>query len=251
MVYLSSQSGCAQACRFCHLTATKQTRHEHATVDELVRQAKQVLDHYDQNAPPASIVHYNFMARGEPLDNPNLLAGGEELMRRLAHEAQGRGLFPRALVSTIMPTSFAGKTLQEVFPVHHPEIYYSIYSMDSEFRRKWVPRALPAEESLSLLKEWQYLTNKIPKLHYCFIEGHNDRSEDINRICDAVSDFGLRVNVNLIRYNSHSDEYGQEPALPVIQRNAQIFAERLPQARVQIVTRIGYDVNASCGMFVQ
>lgn len=251
VVYLSSQSGCAQACRFCHLTATGQTRHQQATVDELLRQARQVLAYYDAEAPPAEILHYNFMARGEPLDNPSIVNRGDELLRRLSEEGRRRGLFTRSLFSTILPASFRGHTLQEVFPVLHPEIYYSIYSMDPIFRRRWLPRALPPEESLALLQQWQYLTAKIPKLHYCFIEGENDDEAAVRRICEAVNDFRLRVNVNLIRYNPHSEKQGREPAFDVIQRNARIFAEELPLARVQVVTRIGYDVNASCGMFVE
>src|SRR5262249_56151998 len=46
VVYLSSQTGCAQACRMCHLTATGQTHLRDATFRELIEQAQTALDHY-------------------------------------------------------------------------------------------------------------------------------------------------------------------------------------------------------------
>jgi hypothetical protein len=35
----------------------------------------------------------------------------------------------------------------------------------------------------------------------------------------------------------------------VIQRNAAIYRSRLPNARVGVIPRVGFDVAASCGMF--
>src|ERR1700733_7437694 len=67
VVYLSAQSGCAQGCRMCHLTATGQTGLQDATFSEMIDQARVVLDHYQREAEPARTVHFNFMARGEPL----------------------------------------------------------------------------------------------------------------------------------------------------------------------------------------
>ncbi len=251
VVYLSSQTGCAQACRMCHLTATGQVKLENASVGDLVEQARKVLSWYDENGPNAKVVHFNFMARGEPLDNSQILSNGEELLSRLAEEARARDLFPKFQISTIIPTSFKGQALTDVFPVIHPEIYYSIYNMNPAFRRRWLPRALPAEHGLALLKDWQYLTSKIPKLHYAFIEGENDGEDVVRAICDAVNDLALRVNVNIVRYNPYSEKFGREPSYEVIVRNAEIFKEYLPHARVQIKPRLGFDVNASCGMFVE
>lgn len=37
--YLSSQSGCKQACRFCHLTATKQTSLIDVPIADILNQA--------------------------------------------------------------------------------------------------------------------------------------------------------------------------------------------------------------------
>src|SRR3954463_15536115 len=61
VVYLSSQTGCAQGCRMCHLTATGQTRLRDATFSEIIEQARIVLDHYRREAEPARTVHFNFM----------------------------------------------------------------------------------------------------------------------------------------------------------------------------------------------
>src|SRR6476659_11053086 len=61
VVYLSSQTGCAQGCRMCHLTATGQTRLRDVTFGEVIEQAKTVLDHYRSAGEPARTVHLNFM----------------------------------------------------------------------------------------------------------------------------------------------------------------------------------------------
>src|SRR5437588_161667 len=71
VVYLSSQTGCNQGCRMCHLTATGQTRLRDVTHEEFLEQADTALDHYRRQAS-AQAVHFNFMARGEPLVNPVL-----------------------------------------------------------------------------------------------------------------------------------------------------------------------------------
>src|SRR3954462_640497 len=62
VVYVSSQTGCAQGCRMSPLTATGPTRLRDATVGEMIDQAKVVLDHYRREGPPARRVHFNFMA---------------------------------------------------------------------------------------------------------------------------------------------------------------------------------------------
>src|SRR5262245_27843350 len=62
VVYLSSQTGCDQGCRMCHLTATNQTRLRDVTHEEFLHQADTVLDYYQREAPPAPSVHFNFMA---------------------------------------------------------------------------------------------------------------------------------------------------------------------------------------------
>src|SRR5688500_3158158 len=62
VVYLSSQTGCSQACRMCYLTATGQTELRNVRHEEFLEQADTVLEHYRRETQPARSVHFNFMA---------------------------------------------------------------------------------------------------------------------------------------------------------------------------------------------
>jgi adenine C2-methylase RlmN of 23S rRNA A2503 and tRNA A37 len=250
VVYLSSQTGCAQGCRMCHLTATGQTRLRDATFGEMIEQARTVLDHYRREAAPARCVHFNFMARGEPLANKALLSDADGLLGKLSRLAVALGLRPRHLVSTIFPRELAGRPLEDLFVTHHPDIFYSVYSMSDRFRRSWLPKALPAGEALDRLASWQRHTNKFVTLHHAYIAGENDAEGDVHAICDALEERGLLAHVFIVRYNPHDPaRHGVEPPESVIERNAAIYRTRLPHARVSVIARVGFDVAASCGMF--
>src|SRR5690348_4587472 len=119
VVYLSSQTGCDQGCRMCHLTATGQTSLRDVTYEEFLQQAETVLDHYRRKAPPARSVHFNFMARGEPLANAVLLEHADELLGELAHRAVALDVRPRYLVSSIFPKELGDHLLEDIFLVHH------------------------------------------------------------------------------------------------------------------------------------
>ncbi len=250
VVYLSSQTGCAQGCRMCHLTATGQTRLRDATVGEMVEQARTVLHHYRREGPPARTVHFNFMARGEPLASRVLLADADRLLGELSRLAVALGLRPRHLISTIYPRELGDRRLEDIFVTHHPDLHYSIYSMSDRFRRRWLPKALPAEAALDRLTSWQRSTQKIVTLHHAYIAGENDAEGDVHAICDALEERGLMTHVNIVRYNPYdTSRHGVEPSEEVIERNAAIYRSRLPNARVSVIARVGYDVAASCGMF--
>jgi adenine C2-methylase RlmN of 23S rRNA A2503 and tRNA A37 len=249
VVYLSSQTGCAQGCRMCHLTATGQTRLLDSTIGEMIDQAKTVLDHYRREAQPARFVHFNFMARGEPLANRALLSDADGLLGELSKLAVALNLRPRHLISTIYPREL-DRPLEDIFVTHHPDIYYSVYSMSERFRRRWLPKALPAESALDRLASWQRSTHKIVALHHAYIAGENDSEGDVNAVCDALEERSMMVHVNIVRYNPFDpSRHGVEPSEEVIERNAAIYRERLPNARVSVIPRVGFDVAASCGMF--
>ena len=251
VAYLSSQTGCEQACKMCHLTAMKETRLVDVTPQQFVEQAKTVLQWYDHHEARADVVNFNFMARGEALVNPYLLSDSNSILSELQRLARERSLIPQFNISTIMPKTLAGKKLKDIFPGIQPEIYYSIYSVDEDFRKRWLPKSLPVEESLKMLVDWQEFSGKIPKIHFAFIENENDSIESVVAICDTINAAGLKVNVNIVRYNPFSERQGTEPSEEIIERNMHVMQELLPNARINLIKKVGFDVQASCGMFAK
>lgn len=254
IVYLSSQSGCAQSCRMCHLTATKQVDLVNATANDYLLQATHALEHYKSLNSPVDLLHFNYMARGEPLANPNIYEYQSRIFHGLDSIADLKYGIKKTkhLVSTIMPLSYHKSwRLSDVFDVYQPELYYSIYSVREAFRKRWLGKAHKPEVALRLFKEWQDDTGKIPKIHFAFIEGQNDSEEDVVAMCNMINDFGLKVNFNIVRYNPYSPNYGVESSEAVINRNVGIMVELLKPEKYRIVPKVGFDVKASCGMFVE
>lgn len=240
--YLSSQTGCAQACRMCHLTQTGQTRPRNATAEEFRQQALAVI-RYARDVGRFDEVSYNFMARGEALANPEV---DDSLLWNLYAIADDYGMRPRFKISTIFPRESWPIDLAQRFGMMQPDLYYSLYSTDPEFRKRWFPRSVDPFFALEALKRWQTYTHKIPKVHLALIKGENDDAQSVMDVCEAINLQRLRVDVNVVRYNP----YDSRTAEGDYERAARIFRSHLKGADVQIVNRVGFEAKASCGMFV-
>lgn len=251
--YLSSHTGCSYSCRFCHLTATGQTTMRSLNMAQYLEQADQVLktylDRLMKGQKPAKTIHFNFMARGEALGNPIFVDQASELFRLLAVKADVLSLYSKFLVSTIMPYDFDGD-LKVVFAHPNAVPYYSLYSIDPQFRKRWLPKAMDPVMALEKLAAFQKETGREVVLHWAFIEGQNDKEQDVAKLLDLVESTGLQARFNLVRYNPHDQRHGQEPAEPVLQALFEQIQSRLTLPGSRIVPRVGRDVQASCGMFV-
>lgn len=253
IVYLSSHTGCNQTCRFCHLTATGQTSFEPVTTHGYLEQLEEVLHVVPESAKTASTVHINFMARGEPLLNPYLVRLPDTLYTGLSNGLAWYGYKNKKfLISTIMPEAFLAFKTKLSKVLTHPDshLYYSLYSVDPEFRKKWLPRAMDPYKALDLIAEYQQETNKEVTLHWAFIEGENDSVEMLHRTMKAVVDRGIKAKFNLVRYNPYSNKQGKEVSEEKLQHLFNIVQGYLIGSRNKIVPRVGYDVKASCGMFL-
>lgn len=251
--YLSSHTGCNRGCRFCHLTATGQLGFEPATMEDFLGQAGRVFSHYAERVRvgaelPARYVHFNFMARGEPLENPTVLTQGGRLLSGLGELAAQAGLLAKFNISTILPKTFRGD-LAGCFGYLSPTLYYSLYSVSDEFRSRWMPGAAPVGEGLRILRAYQDFSKKILKVHFALIEGENDGPDQIEALLDRLEQAGLLYEFNLVRYNPAGPEQGRESALSVRERVLNQFRGRVGPDRVKQIGRVGMDVFASCGTF--
>lgn len=254
--YLSSHTGCSQSCRFCHLTASRQTMMAPATLADYLAQADQVLATYQrrraEGLEAAERIHFNFMARGEALSNPHFVNDSQALFNALGEKAAAAGVPTPAkfLVSTIFPRDFQGD-LAQVLADERATPYYSLYSVNPRFRKRWLPKAIAAADALERLAAFQQATDRRVVLHWAFIQGENDSVADVEATLDAVEKSGLKAKFNLVRYNPHDDRQGVESDEAVLQDLFDRIAGRLGQEGSRIVPRVGYDVKASCGMFIE
>ena len=255
IVYLSSQNGCNKACRFCHLTQTGQTQFVDATLEEYLKQANYPIEHYKKllisGQKPSEKVNFNFMARGEVFSNKVVLENSSQLIDGLNEKIKGLNIESKFNFSTIGPTELSGKEFSEIFKDKKENImiYYSLYSVSPHFRKKWIPKALPVDDMMTKLKNWQDEGGEVA-LHWAFIEGVNDSKEDVEKIIEKLEQYSLKAKFNLVRYNPFSDSQGTESKEEVIQENFKILANYLNNPKSRIVPRVGFDVKASCGMFV-
>lgn len=257
IVYLSSHTGCNLSCRFCHLTATRQTMMTDSLLGDYTAQLESVLrtrlaslkDGFDPKK--LEKLHINFMARGEPLQNQALVYNSKELFKAL--ESKAHEFLPNLpihfLVSSILPKTL--KTpLASILTHENSWLYYSLYSMNPNFRKRWIPKALPPEIALDLCKKYQEQTNKRITLHWALISGQNDSDKDIDDILKAVSSRAINAKFNLVRYNPHDNRHGVETSEDRLNEIFNKIKNALGDESSRIVPRVGLDVKASCGMFL-
>lgn len=246
--YVSIQSGCNQGCRMCHLTKTKQTKFINATADDIIEQLKPVVEHYKKTVP-ANIVHINYMARGEFFDNPNV---NKEFLEKISAYLDDEGIGSHIhLISTIMPLSLNTSVINSdpigSLLTNRCRVYYSLYSTDPDWRRSWFPKAMSYTEALILLRLYSDKGGEV-RIHLPFIKGQNDCEEEVRNIVRAVRDSELKCKFNIVRYNDFDGTY-EESDYEHIMFLSNVISEY--GYSVKVVTKVGEDVAASCGMFVK
>lgn len=254
IAYLSSHSGCNKSCRFCHLTATKQTMMTSSTFNDYLEQADQVLNYYkektDLDNKTEKIINFNFMSRGEPLANPVILYDSKKLFDNLHDKVRELNLKPQFMLSSIIPEDF-DLDLSDIFSDSRATLYYSLYSTEEKFRKRWLPKAMNCFKALDKIAEFQSKTGREIALHWAFIEGNNDNIEQLHKTMISVKERGIKARFNLVRYNPYNERYGVEPDEIEIQKLFNIVQSYIPESNSRIVPRVGKDVKASCGMFIE
>jgi len=246
----------------CHLTQTGQTDMTQASLEDFIVQATISLEQAALSATSLNttpeVLHYNFMARGEPLMNDTIMQNWDDLSEQLisiAHE-HFPGIAVKFKISTIM-SGFFDEYAEEFlthgvdnlpFKNNKPEIYYSLYSMNHEFRKRWLPKADLPMEALRILSNYQRSGGKV-RIHGAFILGHNDDIDEIRKMLPTIKHF-LPDNptFNIVRYNPF-DEKSCETDEDMMQAIEQTIRDK--GFTVQVVERVGEDIKASCGQFVQ
>lgn len=254
IAYVSSHSGCKMGCRQCHLTQMGDVDFKHVDINTYNDQLKLALDHYKEYYSDKGITrcNINFMAKGEALANKYVVNSYSELYDVLNKTGESYGLKIKPNISTIMPNTIKEHKLIDIFKDKPVYIYYSLYSMEEGFRKKWLPNAMDYRLALDKLKEYQEKKNEVITFHWAYIAGENDNFDHVNKIANILASYNFNAKLNIVRFNPPPQISDKETSDDLIKSyfhllNSKAFNHN-PMS--YIVPRVGFDVAASCGMFI-
>jgi 23S rRNA (adenine2503-C2)-methyltransferase len=229
-VCISSQVGCAMACKFC-LTGI-QGLDRHLKTHEIVTQVLELR----KLAPLTNIV---FMGMGEPLHNFENVVKACEIML----DTDGMNFSKRKVtVSTsgLVPAIEAlGKRVDVSLAV-------SLNSSTDEQRSELMPvnKKWNIEALMKACREFPLASHRRITFEYVMIAGFNDSLEDAARVLKLVR--GIPSKINLIPFNEH-------PGAPHYKRpsdeTVKAFHRYLQDRGLTTTVRIsrGRDILAACG----
>ncbi len=230
---LSTQAGCALACRFCVTGFWGAGRN--LTAGEIVAQVLALRARQDR--PAADGLNLVFMGMGEPLHNVENLHGALEI---LFDQISWR----RITVSTV--GIIPGLEAMARWP-RRPQLAISLHAPDDQRRSELMPvnRKYPLADLLACLRQYPLAPKQRITFEYILIRGQNDALGEADALVDLLR--GLPAKVNLIPLNP--DPVLDAEMLPPTQAQVASFRDRLLSKGMMATVRKqrGDDVSAACG----
>lgn len=235
-VCLSSQVGCAMACRFCHTGLMGLKRH--LSADEIIEQYLKVKDwrqSLDQDRLPPNIV---FMGQGEPLHNFEALKTAITWLI----DPHGGKLGPRQI--TVSTAGYVPGILRfnELGGVNFA---LSLHSPFDEERSQLIPlnNKWPLKELFAAIDTVPLRNRQFINCEYLMMKDVNMTADHARGLSKLVGD--RPVIVNLIPFNPFPGAPWQRPSVDEIENfKAELVKLRL---RVFLRTTKGDEIMAACG----
>jgi 23S rRNA (adenine2503-C2)-methyltransferase len=228
-VCISSQVGCAMACKFC-LTGI-QGLDRHLKAHEIVAQVMELK----ARAPLTNIV---FMGMGEPLHNfDNVVKACEILL-----DTDGMNFSKRKVT---VSTSGLVPKITELSKRVDVSLAISLNSSTDEQRSELMPVNLRwnIEALMAACRALPLSNHRRVTFEYVMIKGFNDSLEDAARVFKLTR--GIHCKINLIPFNEHPGADYRRPS----DETVRAFQRYLMDRQVVTTVRIsrGQDILAACG----
>ena len=248
-VCISTQVGCAMACRFCATGLQGFTRNLSAS--EIVTQVlhfsrpslgeREDTSHAqpDLRASRGRITNIVFMGMGEPLANYNGTIAAIRWLTRL----EGLGLRQRGItVSTVGLVRGIDRLSQEGLQIG---LTISLHAPDDTLRRDLIPTAggTTIEQLVNAARLYIERCGRRVTFAYALLDHVNDEPEQARALARRIR--GIQAHVNLIPYNPTAGPDLRRPSLARVRA----FQRELQAAGVNATVRIerGVEIAAACG----
>jgi len=229
---LSTQAGCALACRFC-ATGTMGFR-RNLSAGEMLTQVLILKKELGEYSGKLNLV---FMGMGEPLLNYDNLARA----LRMISEPDGLNISPRHVTVSTAGILENLKKLEDDFPLI--KIAFSLNAPTADLRAELMPMSLRENLDGLLAHFREYKRRQRITFEYVLLRGVNDSMAQARQLVRLLH--GIPAKVNLIPYN-------ENPALP-FQRPDETAVEKfrtvLLEKGMTVITRWskGQSIRSACG----
>ncbi len=257
---ISSQVGCAQACRFC-LTGSGGFRRnlEAFEIAEQVLTVEKILaakcaaiqkeetagvpnaqkKGYDREEPCRHITNIVLMGMGEPLANLDNVLSALEIITT----EKGLGFSPRRVtLSTdglVPEIEKLGKSGVKV------NLAVSLNATSDEVRDRIMPvnKRYPIKELLAACRRFPLEPRRRITFEYVLLRGVNDSEEDARRLARLLK--GIKCKVNLIPFNPFPGSGFGRPDEATVRKFQKLLLDHHYTAPVR--ESRGRDISAACG----
>jgi 23S rRNA (adenine2503-C2)-methyltransferase len=232
-ICISSQVGCAMACKFC-LTGTMGLVRNLET-HEIVSQVREL-------GKLASITNIVFMGMGEPLHNVDNVCRAVEILL----EQHGMNFSKRKVTVSTSGLVPAIRKMNEQLPLEkRPNLAISLNGSYDDQRESVMPvnKAFNIEKLLDACRDWKLEPHRRITFEYVVLGGLNDTLEDAERVRKLLAD--LPSKVNLIPYNPHPGSDYKRPEDSAVNAMHRYLMDRNVAAMIRHSR--GRDILAACG----
>ena len=245
-ICVSSQGGCAMACRFCDTGLIRQT--SGGTGINLPEWAilEQVLhaEAWLQREGSQKVSNVVFMGMGEPLLNYGNVLGAARMLRASGH---------KVTLSTVGVAPQIRKLAKDA--PQGLNLALSLHAPTQELREELLPvasRSWKLSEVLSAVRQFEEVTGTGVLIEYILIRDVNDGDEQAVALANLITEERIKcAGINLIPYNptDAGAAHGYRPPSDLICKR---FREQLrslgaPNVTIRFSTKLGRSWSAACG----
>jgi 23S rRNA (adenine2503-C2)-methyltransferase len=226
---ISSQVGCAMACKFC-LTGV-QGLDRSLEVHEVVTQVHELR----MRAPITNIV---FMGMGEPLHNVKNISKACQILL----DEDGMNFSKRKVT---VSTSGLVPGIEELYQNTDVSLAISLNASNDEQRSQIMPvnKRWPIAELLAACRKVPLGGHRRITFEYVLLKDFNDTLDDAKRVAQLLK--GIPAKVNLIPFNEHSGADFKRPTDESVTRFQKFLLNQGYTTTVRISR--GRDILAACG----
>lgn len=230
---VSTQAGCAMACRFCMTGADGFIRN--LTLAEMTGQLFSAFGILKEDERITNIV---LMGMGEPLANY------DNVVRFTGVLVDTKGL---SISHNKVTVSTAGLVpeIKRFATDATVNLAVSLNATTDEVRSRIMPinKKYPIESLMDAMRTYSAGTRKHITIEYVMLKGLNDTLDDARRLARLLK--GIPCKINLIPFNP----YPGSPFEPPVQEKIVSFASIIKEAGLVAVVRAskGADIQAACG----